>query len=81
MSPLASETPTRNPWSSAKERVAIQLVHWLVVVIVVFATTLLAFRHDIDSASVTALFGTVLGHVGTVTSQKMSSRGDDGGRS
>lgn len=77
MPPITSDRQPANGWSNTKERVTIQLIHWIVVIIVIAATTALAFRHDIDKASVTALFGTALGHVGTVTAQKLSSRGDD----
>lgn len=54
-----------------------QMIHWGIVLIVVIAVTLLALRGQLDHASVTALFGTVLGHVGTSASQKISSRSSD----
>lgn len=67
----------RTYWSAPRERVILQLIHWGVVVIVTGFIFVLAIRHDLDKASVTALYGGILGHVGTSASQKLSQRGSD----
>ena len=54
------------------ERIIITLVHWGVVVLVVVATTILSLRGQLDHASTTALFGTVLGHAGTSVTQRLA---------
>lgn len=61
-------------WSSPQERIFITLIHWGIVLVVVVATALLSIDHDLDPASTTALFGTVLGHAGTAAGQKLSTR-------
>jgi hypothetical protein len=73
---VADRDPSQpDRWSGPRERITVQIIHWAVVLLVVIATTILAMRNDLDKASVTALFGTVLGHAGTAASQKLSSRG------
>lgn len=72
-----SEYPPPKEWSAPRERVIVQLIHWGVVLVVVIATTLLALSNELDHASVTALFGTVLGHAGTAAAQKVSQRSTD----
>jgi hypothetical protein len=62
-------------WSGPRERIVLQVIHWTVVLAVIFATTLLALDKDLSEPAVTALFGGALGHVGTAASQKLSSRG------
>lgn len=64
-------------WSAPRERVIIQGLHWGVVVLVVVAVFVLALRGDLDKASVTALYGSVLGHAATAASQKLASRSTD----
>ena len=56
------------------ERIVIQCIHWAVVLVVVVSVTILAFRGDLDKASATAIFGTVVGHAGTSASQKLQAR-------
>ena len=64
-------------WSAPRERVYMQLIHWGVVVTIGAFIFILALRHELDHASVTALYGGILGHVGTAASQKFSSRSSD----
>lgn len=66
-------------FSSSKERVIIQLVHWGVVVLVIITVGVLNLEGHLGDASVTALLGTALGHVGTSAAQKLSSRSQAGG--
>ena len=54
-----------------------QGIHWGVVIIVVIAVFILSLRGDIDKASVTALYGLVLGHAGSAASQKLGTRSTD----
>lgn len=71
-------TPQRKQtWSAPKERVIMQSIHWGIVALVVISILVLALRGDLDKASVTALYGAVLGHAGTSASQKLSARSSD----
>jgi hypothetical protein len=69
--------PSRRRYMTQSERITIQLIHWLIVLVVIVATTILALKNQLDHASVTALFGTVLGHAGTAASQKLGERSAD----
>lgn len=64
-------------WSAPRERIYMQLIHWGVILFVVVAVFVLALRGDLDKASVTALYGSVLGHAATAASQKLSARSTD----
>ena len=77
---MESQQPTRsrvNRWTAPNERIIVQVIHWFVVLVVVIAILVLALQHDLDRASITALYGGVLGHAGTAASQKLSSRHSD----
>lgn len=71
------ENGKRKVWSAPKERVTLQLIHWGVVMLVATFIFALAWQGALDKASVTALYGGILGHAGTSASQKMSSRSTD----
>jgi hypothetical protein len=64
-------------WSAPRERIYIQIIHWSVIVIVATFTFVLAMSNDLDRASVTAIFGTIVGHVGTAAVNKAASRSSD----
>lgn len=64
-------------WSAPKERVIMQSIHWGVVIVVTAFIFVLALLGKLDKASVTALYGGILGHVGTSASQKLSARSSD----
>lgn len=67
-------------FSSSRERVIIQSIHWSVVVLVVIAVVILSLEGHLSDSSATALLGTILGHVGTSAAQKLSSRSQAAGR-
>ena len=75
---ISSPTTTSSSYPTGRERIVVQLIHWGIVLIVIIAIALLAMLNHLDRASVTALYGAVLGHVGTSASQKLQSRGSDG---
>ena len=62
------------------ERLVNQLIHWCVAIIIATFIFILAVRSDLDHASVTALYGAILGHVGTAAVQRQNARrhSDDG---
>lgn len=64
-------------WSAPRERIYVQVIHWTVVIVVVIATFVLALRGDLDRASVTAIFGTVVGHAGTAAVNRATTRSTD----
>lgn len=61
-------------WSTSRERVALQLIHWSVVSLVVICTAVLAFNGTLDKLSIGTIYGTVIGHAGTSAAQKLSTR-------
>lgn len=78
MNVTRGETTVGRVQPNTRERIIIQVIHWGVVLVVVIATTLLAIDGRLDKASTTALFGTVLGHVGTSAATKLQARGRTG---
>ena len=78
---MDTTTPTpasHSRYPNTQERVLVQSIHWGIVLCIIIAVTILALRGQLDHASTTALFGTILGHAGTAASQKLQSRsGDD----
>ena len=62
------------------ERLLNQIIHWTVVLIICTFVFILRLRSAIDTASVTALFGTVLGHLGLASIHRSGDRRstDDG---
>lgn len=74
--PPQSRAQTRDA-HAFRYRIIMACVHWGVVVLVIIAITVLRFRQELDNASVTALFGIILGHAGTVIGQRSSSRATD----
>lgn len=67
----------RRVWSAPRERIIISVIHWGVVMLVAVFIFVLALRGDLDKASVTALYGGILGHAATAASHKLSSRAGD----
>jgi hypothetical protein len=65
-------------YPNTQERVLVQSIHWGIVLCIIIAVTLLAVRGQLDHASTTALFGTILGHAGTAASQKLQARSGPG---
>lgn len=78
MSTSSPERSTPPVYPNGRERITIQLIHWGIVLVVILAIALLAWDGHLDRASVTALYGAVLGHVGTSASQKLQTRSGDG---
>lgn len=66
--------PNDAEWSTSRERVALQLIHWSVVSLVVLCTAVLAINGTLDKLSIGTIYGTVIGHAGTSAAQKLSTR-------
>lgn len=64
-------------WSAPAERLGIQAMHLGTILLVCIFIFVLALYGELDHASVTALYGGVLGHLGTSASQRFSSRATD----
>lgn len=79
MSVGAPQPQGQSGWSAPGERIAVQIIHWGVVVLVAVAVLILRLYNQLDNASVTALYGTILGHAGTSASQKLGTRSSDTG--
>lgn len=77
MDSSSPQVPQRRAWSAPSERIVVQVIHWFIVLVVALLVFVLAINNDLDHASVTALYGAILGHAGTAASQKLSSRSTD----
>lgn len=67
----------RFTWSAPIERLGVQVLHLGAITVIAAFIFVLALRGDLDHASVTALYGGILGHLGTSASQKLSARSSD----
>ena len=77
--PAGGQDNSEGDFSSPRERIILQGIHWGIVALIIVAVFTLTYTHRLTDASATALLGTTLGHVGTSASQKLSSR-KPGGR-
>lgn len=60
------------------QTVILALIHWTVVLIVAIIVGALAWDNRLDHASVTALYGTILGHAGTSAAHAVWRHGNNG---
>lgn len=77
-SPEGGNRTRRFTWSAPIERIGVQVLHLGAIVVIAAFIFVLALRGELDHASVTALYGGILGHLGTSASQKLSARSTDG---
>lgn len=75
---ISSPSLSDSTYPTGRERIIVQVIHWGIVLVVIVAIAILAVMGHLDRASVTALYGAVLGHVGTSASQKLQSRSGGG---
>lgn len=69
--------PSSHKWTAPRERLAVQLIHWTIVLVVVLCVLVLALRGVLSESAVTAIYGTIVGHVGTSAQTKLSARSSD----